>query len=552
MRRLIIVVVAIVVLLGALVGFSGYLLKGLVTGEKDTLLKELSRRAGVQISVERADFDVAGWYAMRPALSLTGVKVANPPGFQQPHLLTADRIDVRVAIKPLLSRRLEVETLVLEKPQFLIERNKQGISNLEVFSQGLGSGKAGGGPGKASGSAVAMSIQSMEIRNGEVRMAGGAVSRLHNIDLQLKDVTAGRPIPTELSAKVYEGTRSTLNFKGNMGPFSPNSGAVDGEADIKLSVADVPDAVRRLEFGDLLAKPGSNSIVTLSGTVKGDLYGALQSNGKFTIDGVSVGRPEHLLPLSGSAPLAVTVRKLMSTPVTDLRLRNALLKVGPGEWKGAVDLLMAGGVVRGKSTGAIRGIDINQFLAAFTSSDNRMAGQLNIPNYTLRFGGKDAEQIKRSLSGEGQVMVAKGQIKALDILASIRRAVEKVGLMEAEKSGNTEFTTLNTAVRIDGGALQASDFVIEGPALMVNGAGSIGFDQALQFKLSTLVRGRIAELLGRKGVGNAPAEAVVPVEVSGTVGNPRIVPNVKSMAVSTGVNFLRDLIQKRLAEKKQQ
>ena len=149
-------------------------------------------------------------------------------------------------------------------------------------------------------------------------------------------------------------------------------------------------------------------------------------------------------------------------------------------------------------------------------------------------------------------MVAKGQIKALDILASIRRAVEKVGLMEAEKSGNTEFTTLNTAVRIDGGALQASDFVIEGPALMVNGAGSIGFDQALQFKLSTLVRGRIAELLGRKGVGNAPAEAVVPVEVSGTVGNPRIVPNVKSMAVSTGVNFLRDLIQKRLAEKKQQ
>ncbi|MBL8295418.1 MAG: hypothetical protein JNN08_26470, partial [Bryobacterales bacterium] len=239
-----------------------------------------------------------------------------------------------------------------------------------------------------------------------------------------------------------------------------------------------------------------------------------------------------------------------STPTTQLQLREGLLKVGAGEWKGTVDLLMVGGVVRGKSAGSISKLDINQFLGAFTSADNRMSGQLHMPSYSLRFAGRDADQLKRSLTGDAKMTVMQGRLKALDMVASIRRAVERTGMIEGDQK-DTDFTTLNVDLALAGGTITASGLVVEGPALAAHGAGTIAADQALQFKMTTLVRGRVAELLGQRKVGTNPAEAAVPIEIGGTVQNPRVTPNVAKMAVSTGLNYLQELLKKRMGGKTQ-
>ena len=167
MRRIVYLALIPAALAAVLIGFSGYFVRHAVTGQKDALLGELSRRSGVVITAGGAGFDLAGWYALRPALSLDDLKIGNPPGFQEPHLLTARRASVRVALGPLWSRRLEVETLVMDDPVFVIERTRQGTSNLEVFSQGLsakGEEKATSGAGAPG---VALSIQSLEVRNGD-------------------------------------------------------------------------------------------------------------------------------------------------------------------------------------------------------------------------------------------------------------------------------------------------------------------------------------------------------------------------------------------------
>lgn len=543
MRRLLIAAAIFVALVVALVGASGYLLRGLVEGQREALLAALSRRAGVRIQVERAQFDVAAWYQLRPALALHGVKVSNPPGYKEPHLLTADRIDLRVALRPLLQRRIEVETLVLESPRFVIERNRQGISNLETFTQGT--------RGEAESQGVAMRIQSLVVHKGDLRLAESAVPRMREIDLTMTDVVPGQAVDSVLKAKLYEGKGSSMTFAGKAGPFTDKAAPLEGKAELTLALADVPAAVRQQQFGSMLLNGVDKAVVRMAGTVKGDLYRTVTAGGRFTVEGMKVGRDAgHLLPLGGQARLLATVSKLMSTPTTQLQLREGLLKVGAGEWKGTVDLLMVGGVVRGKSAGSISKLDINQFLGAFTSADNRMSGQLHMPSYSLRFAGRDADQLKRSLTGEAKMTVMQGRLKALDMVASIRRAVERTGMIEGDQK-DTDFTTLNVDLALAGGTITASGLVVEGPALAAHGAGTIAADQALQFKMTTLVRGRVAELLGQRKVGTNPAEAAVPIEIGGTVQNPRVTPNVAKMAVSTGLSYLQDLLKKRLEDKKQ-
>jgi hypothetical protein len=239
------------------------------------------------------------------------------------------------------------------------------------------------------------------------------------------------------------------------------------------------------------------------------------------------------------------VRKLMSTPVTEVNTQKAKLRLGSGEWEGQVQLLMAGGVVRGKSTGRISKVDMSQFISAFTTATERVEGQLEIPQYSLRFGGANGDQIQKSLNGTGQLMVSKGRVKALDILGSIQRGAQKLGLVETQQSGSTEFTTLNSLVEIADGQIKASELALDGPALQLNGLGTITFDKDLNFKITTLVRGKVAELLGYKPVGTGPAEAQVPVEITGNLDNPRIVPNIKKMAVAAGTNYLKDMLQQK-------
>lgn len=61
-----------------------------------------------------------------PRLSFDDVRVANPPGARLPELLRAQRVDIRLALAPLLSGKLEVQGIQLERPIFGFERMATG------------------------------------------------------------------------------------------------------------------------------------------------------------------------------------------------------------------------------------------------------------------------------------------------------------------------------------------------------------------------------------------------------------------------------------------
>jgi uncharacterized protein involved in outer membrane biogenesis len=64
-----------------------------------------------------------------PTVTLEGVTLSNAPGGSRPQMLTARRVEARLALIPLFSRRVAFEQVTLIEPDLLLERDAQGRGN---------------------------------------------------------------------------------------------------------------------------------------------------------------------------------------------------------------------------------------------------------------------------------------------------------------------------------------------------------------------------------------------------------------------------------------
>jgi AsmA protein len=67
--------------------------------------------------------------SLRPTIEAHDVTFANPPGFSRPQMATLVRLDVQLALLPLLSKQIEIARLVLVHPDILLETDAQGRPN---------------------------------------------------------------------------------------------------------------------------------------------------------------------------------------------------------------------------------------------------------------------------------------------------------------------------------------------------------------------------------------------------------------------------------------
>nr|NJM03051.1 AsmA family protein [Desulfobacula sp.] len=66
------------------------------------------------------DVSVFPWVGV----SLTDLHLGNPDGYQEKDMVTVKRFEVRLKVMPLLSRRIEVKTFVLDRPEIYLEKMK--------------------------------------------------------------------------------------------------------------------------------------------------------------------------------------------------------------------------------------------------------------------------------------------------------------------------------------------------------------------------------------------------------------------------------------------
>lgn len=176
--KVVLVVVVLAVVLGAILQLTlGSRLADRVTG---AALPAVARRTGVNISVERARVNLLG-----RSIHLSGVRVENPPGFDEPTVLSARDIRLKLRILPLLRGVVWVSRASAKGAVMTITRNAKSEVNTRVIHNGMdGTEKAG-----ASSSPVASGT---EQEASPRRLPGFFLERLA-LDAQVNYVDHRRP-----------------------------------------------------------------------------------------------------------------------------------------------------------------------------------------------------------------------------------------------------------------------------------------------------------------------------------------------------------------------
>ena len=117
-----VLIVLVLILVGAGVYFTNRYLQ--TPAFKEEVLKAARAALGTDV---RIDNFLASLFS---GVELRGVTIGNPAGFTG-NLLTADAFVLRYRLLPLLSRRVEIEQLSLDKPVITLSQNEKNEWNYE-------------------------------------------------------------------------------------------------------------------------------------------------------------------------------------------------------------------------------------------------------------------------------------------------------------------------------------------------------------------------------------------------------------------------------------
>ncbi|ETX09243.1 MAG: hypothetical protein ETSY2_00640 [Candidatus Entotheonella gemina] len=165
---------------------------------------------------------------------LDRLTIANPPGWQSPYFIKVDTLSVKVALRPLLSRKIEVSKIILNNGEIVIERDAQGRFNYDDLTAAPADATSTSETAKPPPSDTPGTDGTPA---GSPSLAGFLVSKLalNDIDVKFIDqmIVAGQTVTTAARHVNLEGdnigfnTPITLDFSGAL--------LTDGEANVRLS-----------------------------------------------------------------------------------------------------------------------------------------------------------------------------------------------------------------------------------------------------------------------------------------------------------------------------
>src|SRR4030095_15215354 len=141
--------------------------------------------------------------SLHPKVVLSDVTLSNAPWATAPQMVTAQRLELEVALLPLLSRRFELIEFALVGPVIALESDGKGRNNWEWPS-------APGEPAAAAGTPampMVFGTGNIEITNGSLTYrdgGGGDVTRVVIDRLFLRARDPAMPIAAEFRGKVNE------------------------------------------------------------------------------------------------------------------------------------------------------------------------------------------------------------------------------------------------------------------------------------------------------------------------------------------------------------
>lgn len=155
-------------------------------------------------------------WSLIPTVVLNDVSLANPPGMSRPALAHAARVEIRVALLPLLSRQVELRGVTLVEPDVLLERDAAGRPNWLLTP--LAAPPVASAPAAVSGFRMRVSVDAVRVRDGQVAWRDGASVHVAALPT-LTAAGAGPATPVEFSGTLASAGLN-LGINGTGGPLA--------------------------------------------------------------------------------------------------------------------------------------------------------------------------------------------------------------------------------------------------------------------------------------------------------------------------------------------
>jgi AsmA protein len=145
----------------------------------------------------------------------------------------------------------------------------------------------------------------------------------------------------------------------------------------------------------------------------------------------------------------------------------------------------------------------------------------------LSMAGDEAEAIKRTLNGKGNLLFKDGAIIGIDLAGMVRNAKAAFGLAEKKaERPKTDFSELHSSFTITDGIVDTPDTSLVSPLLRVLVAGKANLvNETLDFR----VEPKFVTTLKGQGDTKERSGVTVPVLVTGTFSSPTFRPDLKGM-----------------------
>jgi hypothetical protein len=249
--------------------------------------------------------------------------VRNGPGWESPALLSAEKVSVKIAFWPLLSRRVEVRKVVLDGLTIAVERDAKGDMNIAD----LLAGAPEGGPEPPTPSTPALRLSRLEVSRGRLSFIDRKVVPGETVTVSLDDLTGTitdvGPLSAaqfDLAARFLADSGRNLTLGGSLGP--PVAGKGLGDAPFNATFAAKGLALTRLR--PYLGKPTGTDpgVLSTDGTLEGALLGPLKA--AFNLALVPAGSPSPIPPIEGKLAMTLDWRNgtlaVASSPVVVAKL----------------------------------------------------------------------------------------------------------------------------------------------------------------------------------------------------------------------------------------
>lgn len=145
--------------------------------------------------------------------SISGLTVANPPGFSSPHIFTLDDISVRLMPDSVAKSPIVIDEIRVSRPEVFYEMNSRGRSNLDVIRKKIetAAGRKPSPERNGQDKEVRLLIRRLVFENGKVHASAPSLAQkrvLINLSrLDMRDVGGDRGATP---ADIAESVASTL------------------------------------------------------------------------------------------------------------------------------------------------------------------------------------------------------------------------------------------------------------------------------------------------------------------------------------------------------